>query len=141
MTSLLRNFLRLACAIAALSWADTVQASASNTPPATIQLAQHTCYFGVCEGDQSAPPRSTPTPTQPSVQYSYPINLDPSGDNWLALRSEPAGNRGVRLMKMGPETLFTVIGQSGNWAHVRLRSGQTGWAYRSYIGCCRTGPP
>jgi hypothetical protein len=144
MTGLVRNIFLLACAMAAMLWGDRVQANSSNAPPAAMRLAQRTCYFGVCEGDQPVAPRTAPAlppPTQSTVQYSYPINLDPNGDNWLALRSEPDGHRGVRLMKIGPETLFTVIGQSGNWVHIRLRSGQIGWAYKSYIGCCRSGPP
>ena len=71
------------------------------------------------------------------ARYSYPVNLDPNGDNWLALRTEPGG---VRIMKMGPDTLFTVVGEQGHWAHVRLRTGETGWAGKAYIGCCITAP-
>lgn len=72
------------------------------------------------------------------VRYSFPINLIPSGDNWLALRSEPGGRL---LVKMGPETLFNVFGQDGDWAHVRLRNGETGWVHKNYIGCCKLAPP
>jgi gag-polyprotein putative aspartyl protease len=64
-------------------------------------------------------------PDAPVYKYSYPVNLDPNGDNWLALRTEP---RGVRIMKMGPDTLFTVVGEQGDWAHIRLPTGETGWA-------------
>jgi predicted aspartyl protease len=70
-------------------------------------------------------------------EYSFPVNLNPNGDNWLALRTEPEG---VRIMKMGPDTLFTVVGEQGDWAHVRLRTGETGWAAKAYIGCCVTAP-
>ena len=63
------------------------------------------------------------TPDAPLYKYSYPVNLDPNGDNWLALRTEP---RGVRIMKMGPDTLFTVVGEQGDWAHIRLPTGETG---------------
>ena len=72
------------------------------------------------------------------ARYSYPVNLNPNGDNWLALRTEPGG--GVRIMKMGPDTLFTVVGEQGDWAHVRLRTGETGWAAKAYIGCCKVAP-
>jgi hypothetical protein len=65
------------------------------------------------------------------------VNLNPNGDNWLALRSEPGG---VRIMKMGPDTLFTVVGEQGDWAHLRLPTGETGWAAKAYIGCCVTAP-
>jgi hypothetical protein len=73
------------------------------------------------------------------ARYSYPVNLNPNGDNWLALRTEP-GLGGVLTMKMGPDTLFTVFGEQGNWAHVRLRTGETGWAGKAYIGCCKVAP-
>jgi hypothetical protein len=81
-------------------------------------------------------PRSTHT-----EQYHYLVGLDQSGDNWLALRSEPSGTRGVRLLKMGPETLLTVIGRSGDWLNVRLPTGQAGWAHSRYIACCREAAP
>ncbi len=89
-----------------------------------------------------APPAPTvvvnPPAPPPSLgeEYSYPVNLNPNGDNWLALRSEP-GSGGYRIKKMGPETLFTVFGEQGDWAHVRLRTGETGWAAKAYVGCCR----
>jgi Bacterial SH3 domain len=68
-------------------------------------------------------------------KYSYPVNLNPNGDNFLALRTEPGG---VRIMKMGPDALFTVVGEQGDWAHLRLPTGETGWAAKAYIGCCVT---
>ena len=80
------------------------------------------------------------TPPVLEDRYSFPINLDPNGDNWLALRSEPDGRRGSRILKMGPETLFTVFGEEGKWAHIRLRTGETGWAAKQYIGCCKLAP-
>lgn len=75
------------------------------------------------------------------VDYSFPINLDPKGDNWLALRSQPSGNNGERLKKMNPDTLFTVFEENGDWAHVRLNTGETGWVYKKYIACCKKAPP
>jgi hypothetical protein len=68
------------------------------------------------------------------ARYSYPVNLNPNGDNWLALRTEPGG---ARIMKMGPDTPFTVVGEQGSWAHIVLRTGETGWAAKAYIGCCK----
>jgi hypothetical protein len=70
-------------------------------------------------------------------RFHYLVGLERSGDNWLALRSEPSGQRGIRLMKMGPDTLLTVLGREGEWLNVRLRSGETGWAHSKYIACCR----
>jgi gag-polyprotein putative aspartyl protease len=80
------------------------------------------------------PPPPAPGYGEP---YSYPVNLNPNGDNWLALRTEPGG---VRIMKMGPDMLFTVVGEQGDWAHLRLRTGETGWAAKAYIGCCKVAP-
>jgi hypothetical protein len=77
-----------------------------------------------------------PSPSRPATGPDL-VNLNPNGDNWLALRSEPGG---VRIMKMGPDTLFTVVGEQGEWAHLRLSTGETGWAAKAYIGCCVTAP-
>ena len=73
----------------------------------------------------------------PVIAWSYPTNLDPNGDYWLALRSEPSGASGVRLAKLGPDTLFVVTGSRGPWSQVRLADGRTGWVFSRYVGCCR----
>lgn len=72
--------------------------------------------------------------------YHYIVGLDPLGDNWLALRSEPSTKRGARLMKMGPDTLLEVLGREGTWLLVRLRTGEVGWAHAKYIACCKELP-
>ena len=36
---------------------------------------------------------------QPEM-FSYPVGLNPKGDNWLALRSLPSATEGVRLAKL-----------------------------------------
>ena len=69
---------------------------------------------------------------------SYPVGLDPSGDNFLALRSLPSGSEGVRLARLGPDTLFREIGRQGAWTRVQLPTGETGWVSSRYVGCCRT---
>lgn len=71
------------------------------------------------------------------TQYHYITGLDTNGDNWLALRSEPSIKRGSRLMKMGPETLLTVLERKGGWVRVRTLAGDAGWASAKYIACCR----
>jgi hypothetical protein len=86
---------------------------------------------------KSTVPSARPPPLRD--RYSFPVNLNPNGDNWLALRSEP-DFRGYRIMKMGPETLFTVLEEQGDWAHIRLRTGETGWAAKAYVGCCKIAP-
>jgi Bacterial SH3 domain len=74
----------------------------------------------------------------PPAGYHYLVGLDPAGDNWLALRSEPSLKRGFRVMKMGPETLLTVLERKGDWVRVQTATGETGWAVSKYIACCRT---
>ena len=69
--------------------------------------------------------------------FSYPVGLDPYGDNFLALRSLPSGTQGVRVARLGPDTLFTEIGRQGGWVNIQLPSGQTGWVSARYVGCCR----
>lgn len=70
--------------------------------------------------------------------FSYPVGLDPYGDNFLALRSLPSGTQGVRLARLGPDTLFTELGRQGGWVNIQLPSGQTGWVSARYVSCCRT---
>jgi hypothetical protein len=71
-------------------------------------------------------------------RLSYPVGLDPYGDNFLALRSLPSGTEGIRIARLGPDTLFTEIGRQGGWVNIQLPSGQTGWVSARYVGCCRT---
>ena len=70
--------------------------------------------------------------------FSYPVGLDPYGDNFLALRSLPSGTKGVRIARLGPDTLFAEIGRQGGWVKIRLPCGQTGWVSGRHVGCCRT---
>lgn len=83
-------------------------------------------------GGSSASAQVQPEP------FSYPVGLDPYGDNFLALRSLPSGTEGVRIAKLGPDTLFTEVGRRGGWVNIRLPSGQSGWVSARYVGCCRT---
>lgn len=69
--------------------------------------------------------------------FSYPVGLDPYGDNFLALRSLPSGTEGVRIARLGPDTLFTEIGRQGGWVNIRLPGGHTGWVSGRHVGCCR----
>jgi hypothetical protein len=81
------------------------------------------------------------TEAQAQVQpelFSFPVGLNPNGDNWLALRSLPSASEGTRLAKLGPDTLFTEIRRVGDWVQVRLLSGDIGWVNAQYVGCCRT---
>jgi hypothetical protein len=73
---------------------------------------------------------------QPEL-FSYPVGLNPAGDNWVALRSLPSGTEGARVARLGPDTLFTELGRAGDWVQVRLLNGARGWVSSRYVGCCR----
>ena len=40
--------------------------------------------------------------------------------------------------QMPPDTLLTRLGEQGEWMNVRLLSGETGWANKQFIACCKT---
>ncbi|QIE56427.1 SH3 domain-containing protein [Pikeienuella piscinae] len=84
--------------------------------------------------DQSATGDTPQAPAPASLHYVD--GLDPQGDNFLALRSAPAG-RGGRIDKMAPGTELEVLDRDGAWARVRLRDGREGWAHSNWIRCCR----
>ena len=69
--------------------------------------------------------------------YAFVTGLDPSGDNFLALRTKPATD-GTRIATMGPDTLLQVLETRGDWRRVSLLDGTAGWAHGNWIQCCRT---
>ena len=88
--------------------------------------------FLACDGAAApvAEPDGMHSPTACVVD-----GLDPNGDNWLALRSSPSGKAPWSDKHMGPGTPLAVFGSSGPWLHVRLSSGETGWAFGQYVRC------
>lgn len=57
-------------------------------------------------------------------------NLDPNGDNWVALKAAP--NLGAqRLMKLGPETFLITLDPEpvGKWRLVIVQNGMQDWSY------------
>ena len=78
-------------------------------------------------------------PAVAATSYYYVTGLNPNGDNFLSLRSGPGGGAGTaaELKRMGPNTLLTLLETRGQWMHVRLLDGQTGWAFSRYVACCR----
>jgi hypothetical protein len=91
-------------------------------------------------GAPSAPAPSPAGAPAPQLAFlNYPINLDASGDNWVALRSEPNG-QGVRLDMLGPNAQFRVLESQGQWSRVAMPDGRTGWVANHFIGCCRAAP-
>ena len=80
-----------------------------------------------------------PAPAQ-AQSYHYIVGLNPRGDNFLALRSEPDGN-GYRIAKLGPETLLFPTGaRAGRWLQVEVvntaHAGLYGWVFDRYVACC-----
>ena len=85
----------------------------------------------------AVPPAEPFRTTVTARRYAYVTGLDPNGDNFLALRSAPAGE-GVRIATMGPDTLLQILESRGVWHHVSLLDGTKGWAHGNWIRCCRT---
>ena len=88
--------------------------------------------FLSCAG--ASPPMADPDDT-PSRTACVVDGLDPNGDNWLALRSSPNGKAPWSERHMAPGTPLDVYGSSGPWLHVRLSSGETGWAFGQFVRC------
>jgi hypothetical protein len=118
------------------------ESTVQTAPPATVAPAM------------PAPQPASPAP-QPRVQQTapappaataetgaedngtsfdwQPANLDPNGDNWLALRSEP-DLRGFRIDKLDPGTRFKVLAKRSGWWKVELADGRRGWVSAKYVG-------
>ena len=73
-----------------------------------------------------------------SSSYYYVTGLNPRRYNWLALRNAPSPNAPWSPTQMPPDTLLTRLGEQGEWMNVRLLSGETGWANKQFIACCKT---
>ena len=93
------------------------------------------CRSGSAGGGSPAP-AVRPTSVG-GASYHYVTGLDPNGDNWLSLRSAPSLKVGYSKGRMGPGTLLKVVGTEGEWHQVQLTTGETGYAFRKYVGCCR----
>jgi hypothetical protein len=75
-------------------------------------------------------------------------NLDPDGDNWLALKEGPS-SKSKRLKKLGPNTPLATTASfpKGKWREVIVLKGfnegdgfgPSGWVYVDYI-CPYLGP-
>jgi hypothetical protein len=78
--------------------------------------------------------RSEPRITQ---RLHYVSGLDPTGDNFLALRSGP-GTTYPQLASMESGTLLRIVEARGDWRRVALTDGSEGWAHARWITCCRT---
>ena len=70
-------------------------------------------------------------PTLPA-RADYVSGLNPRGDNFLSLRDGP-GSGFDEIVRMGPDTVVTVLERRGDWRRVRLEDGTTGWASGRFI--------
>jgi hypothetical protein len=66
------------------------------------------------------------------ARADYVSGLNPRGDNYLSLRDGPGSGYG-EILRMGPETVVTVLERRGDWRRVRLEDGTTGWASGRFI--------
>lgn len=71
--------------------------------------------------------------TTRQLYLSHPVNLDPNGDNWVALRSEPEF-RGYRMDKLGPNARFRIVLERNGWTNVELPDGRKGWISSRFVG-------
>ena len=62
----------------------------------------------------------------------YVGGLNPNGDNYLSLRDGPSTGYS-EILRMGPDTIVTVLERQGDWRLVKLEDGTTGWAFSRYI--------
>jgi len=86
----------------------------------------------VARSTEPAPAPVPPTGTPVSPRAVVVAGLDPSGDNFLSLRSGP-GTGYREIARMLPGTRGTVIAAEGKWLSVTLSSGMTGWAFGRYL--------
>lgn len=69
----------------------------------------------------------------PSGGFEFEVyNLNPEGDNYLALKAGPGvGYR--KLRELGPGTRLRLLGVDGDWLNVALQDGAVGWAHGNWI--------
>ncbi len=93
-------------------------------------------YVRCCKSSASVnESQQSPNPRAKSLHYV--TGLNPMGDNWLALREGPSAEARM-LLKLPPDTLFTVLEHRGEWLRVRLEDDLMGWVAGRYVACCRS---
>jgi PDZ domain/Bacterial SH3 domain len=73
---------------------------------------------------------------QDSGSCYFVKGLAPIGKRWLALRTAPSV-RAQQTNHVAPSTRLTLLERRSEWMHVRLESGETGWANSKYLQGCR----
>lgn len=82
---------------------------------------------------------ASPAPTVSGRQggYYYIRGLNPNGDNWLALKTQP-NLQSPRIAQLGPGTLLISDGtRVGQWLKVETLDGRYGWVAAKFTACCR----
>jgi hypothetical protein len=74
---------------------------------------------------------------QDSNSCYFVRNLAFAGKSWLALRTAPSF-QAQQSNHMAPSTRLTLLERRGDWMHVRLESGETGWAVSRNLAGCRS---
>ena len=83
----------------------------------------------------TTPPRACPG------SLATPINLNPLGDNFLAVHPTPA--IGVEIDELFTGDIVCALGRSGVWVRVQyVRDGRgiTGWAHSRYLAPTASAP-
>lgn len=62
-------------------------------------------------------------------------NLDPNGDNFLALKEAPKASS-LTLLKMTDGTILFILEKQDPWYQVKMTNGKIGWAHSKWI--CQT---
>lgn len=65
-------------------------------------------------------------------QTGYVCNVNPNGDNYLSLRTEPKSSSS-EILRMTANTKFDVLDIRGSWYRIQLENGTTGWAFKKWI--------
>jgi uncharacterized protein YecT (DUF1311 family) len=74
--------------------------------------------------------------TEAMNTQSYRVcNLDPNGDNFLALKDTPSGSSPT-LLKMTDGTALSILDKRDSWYQVKMTNGKIGWAHSKWI--CQT---
>jgi hypothetical protein len=84
------------------------------------------------------PPPSVRSPDKPVIRdMGYVCKLNPRGDNFLSLRTGPSATY-HEILRMGENTILTILNVQESWYRVQMQDGTTGWANRRWV--CRGSP-
>lgn len=89
----------------------------------------------------TSPTTQSPTTTKSPVSTQVPAGATTavvSASSGLNVRSGPSKSSTVAAVAASGSTVY-VLGKSGNWYHVQLPNGVTGWVLGTYIGMGSSG--